>query len=90
MYWFLAICANLTDNFVNDLINDNTDEDNLPNYVDADDDNDGTLTRDEITLSDTALDDGIVIAGEITFYDDDGDGIPNHLDPDDRDSKNEE
>ncbi len=68
---------------------DNTDGDNAANYQDSDDDNDGTLTRDEITLVAGAKDDGVVTLDEITFYDDDGDGIPNHLDPDDRDPKNE-
>ncbi|MBQ0737476.1 hypothetical protein [Aquimarina celericrescens] len=68
---------------------DNTDGDNAANYQDSDDDNDGTLTRDEITLVAGAMDDGIVTLDEITFYDDDGDGVPNHLDSDDRDSKNE-
>ncbi len=76
------------DGIVSDL-GDDTDEDLNPNYSDADDDNDGTLTRDEITLVAGAKDDGIVTLGEIIFYDDDKDGILNHLDPDDRDSKNE-
>ncbi len=69
---------------------DNTDGDNAANFQDPDDDNDGTLTRDEITLSADAMDDGVVTLDEITFYDDDGDGTPNHLDADDRDSKNEQ
>jgi len=76
------------DRLVLDL-DDNTDGDNVSNYLDADDDNDGTLTRDEITLSPTAKDDGVVTLDEITFYNDDGDMDPNHLDTDDRDEKNE-
>lgn len=60
--------------------NDNTDsaaEESLnvfiPNYLDADDDNDGTPTRDEILI------DG---QGNISFPDTDGDGIPDYLDSD--------
>ncbi|WP_109300455.1 hypothetical protein [Aquimarina sp. AU474] len=67
---------------------DNTDNDASPNYLDTDDDGDGTQTRDEITVND-ANEDGFISLDEITFYDDDGDGIQNHLDPDDRDSKND-
>ncbi len=69
---------------------DNTDGDRLANYADTDDDGDGTQTMDEITLAPDALEDGFVTLDEITFYDDDGDGIYNHLDPDDRESKNEQ
>lgn len=36
----------LSDDF--DLINDDTDNDQFPNYLDVDDDGDGTLTRDEV------------------------------------------
>lgn len=75
------------DGIVLDL-GDDTDGDNTPDYADNDDDGDGTLTRDEITVNDTNGD-GIITLDEITFYDDDGDGIKNHLDSDDRDSKNE-
>ncbi|WP_109851988.1 FKBP-type peptidyl-prolyl cis-trans isomerase [Aquimarina sp. AU58] len=67
---------------------DNTDGNNAPNYVDNDDDGDGTLTKDEITVNDSN-NDGFITLDEITFYDDDGDGIKNHLDADDRDLKNE-
>ncbi|WP_299437436.1 hypothetical protein [uncultured Aquimarina sp.] len=66
---------------------DDTDADTVPDYLDADDDNDGTLTRDEITVND-ANGDGFIELDEITFYDDDGDGIKNHLDADDSDEKN--
>ncbi|PCJ96945.1 MAG: hypothetical protein COA50_06545 [Flavobacteriaceae bacterium] len=63
------------------LNNDNTDvesEEDLfspafPNHRDPDDDNDGTLTRDEIIIDGN---------GNITFPDTDGDGIPDYLDPD--------
>jgi hypothetical protein len=51
--------------------NDDTDEDNLPNYRDADDDGDGVLTIDEYD----ADSDGVV-------DDTDGDGIPDYLDND--------
>ena len=50
---------------------DDTDSDNIPNYLDADDDGDGVLTKDEYD----ANDDGIV-------DDSDGDGIPDYLDND--------
>ncbi|GAA4276365.1 FKBP-type peptidyl-prolyl cis-trans isomerase [Aquimarina mytili] len=66
---------------------DNTDGDQFSNYNDADDDNDGVLTRDEITVT-IIKNDSITTLDEITFYDDDGDGIQNHLDPDDREVKN--
>ncbi len=67
---------------------DDTDADNVANYLDNDDDGDGTLTRDEITVNDLNKD-GFITENEITFYNDDGDDLPNHLDPDDRDLKNE-
>ena len=51
--------------------NDDTDEDNIPNYRDSDDDGDGVLTKDEYDEND----DGIV-------DDTDGDGIPDYLDND--------
>ncbi|WP_106792621.1 FKBP-type peptidyl-prolyl cis-trans isomerase [Aquimarina sp. Aq78] len=68
--------------------NDDTDQDTAPDYLDNDDDRDGTLTKDEITVNDSN-NDGFITLDEITFYDDDGDGIKNHLDADDRDLKNE-
>ena len=55
-----------------DPTNDNTDGDNLPNYIDDDDDNDGVKTKDEDTNQD----------GDPTNDDSDGDGIPNYLDKD--------
>lgn len=61
------------------VMNDNTDVDTetfgifVPNFLDADDDNDGILTRDEIIIN---------ADGTITFPDSDGDGTPDHLDND--------
>lgn len=55
------------------LFNDDTDEDRTPNYNDIDDDNDGILTKEEITINPD---------GTITFKDSDGDGTPDHLDKD--------
>lgn len=52
---------------------DNTDGDNLPNFVDADDDNDGRPTIDEIIINSD---------GSITFPDTDSDGIVDYLDAD--------
>ena len=56
------------------LFNDDTDGDGLPDYLDVDDDNDGTFTIDEVTD-----DDGNVI---LPYPDTDGDGTPDYLDPD--------
>lgn len=64
-----------------DVNNDNTDASQerrfriapLPNHLDADDDGDGIPTRDEIIID---------AEGNITFPDDDNDGIPNYLDAD--------
>ena len=61
------------------LYDDNTDEDEetntlrISNFLDFDDDNDGTPTRDEIDF------DG---EGNPVFRDTDGDGVFDHLDPD--------
>ncbi len=55
-----------------DPTNDDTDEDNIPNFFDDDDDNDGVKTIDEDTNGD----------GDPTNDDSDGDGIPNYLDED--------
>lgn len=52
---------------------DDTDEDGLPNYIDADDDNDGRPTSEEIEID---------AEGNITFPDTDGDGIVDYLDSD--------
>ena len=70
-------------------IDDDTDSDGFSNYIDSDDDNDGTPTKDEITLLGDLNNDGSITVDEITFYDDDGDGVPNHLDPDDEEFKND-
>jgi hypothetical protein len=55
-----------------DPLNDDTDEDKIPNIYDTDDDNDGVLTKDEDTNGD----------GDPTNDDTDGDGTPNYLDAD--------
>lgn len=78
------------------VANDDTDSDTRPNYFDADDDDDGTLTVDEDLEPDTDLTvdrDGDGDAtndigdGDPTNDDTDGDGIPNYLDIDDRVSR---
>ena len=77
---------------------DDTDGDTFYDFVDSDDDNDGTLTIDEDLEPDTDLSvdrDGEgdptndIGDGDTTNDDTDGDGIPNYLDPDDSDSRNE-
>lgn len=55
-----------------DVLNDDTDEDGIPNYGDIDDDGDGILTENEDANED----------GDVTNDDTDGDGIPNYLDED--------
>jgi len=55
------------------ILNDDTDEDGVPNYADSDDDGDGTPTIDEITVD--------PVTGEITFTDKNNDGTPDYLDP---------
>lgn len=55
-----------------DVINDDTDEDGLPNFADPDDDGDGILTKDEDANGD----------GDPTNDDSDNDGIPDYLDSD--------
>jgi len=56
--------------------NDDTDGDNLPDFLDNDDDGDGVPTRLEDLNGD----------GDPKNDDSDGDGIPNYLDPDSRQS----
>ncbi|NER15556.1 hypothetical protein GWK08_19040 [Leptobacterium flavescens] len=51
------------------VANDDTDGDGLPNYLDIDDDGDGTLTRNEFDENNDGIPD-----------DTDGDGIPDYLD----------
>ncbi len=84
--FFSSISEDLNNN--NNLYDDDTDGDGVPNYLEVDDDGDGTLTRNEVTATDSN-DDGVITLDEITFYDDDGDGIKNHLDPDDKETKSE-
>lgn len=62
------------------LSNDFTDEDNIPNFADADDDGDGTPTIDEVEVND-ANEDGYISEDEITFPDSNSDGTPDYLDP---------
>jgi hypothetical protein len=57
----------------NDLSNDDTDQDGVPNYQDADDDGDGINTADEDYDGD----------GDPTNEDSDGDGTPDYLDSED-------
>lgn len=57
----------------NDLTNDDTDNDGIPNYQDVDDDGDGINTADEDYDGD----------GDPTNEDSDGDQIPDYLDPQD-------
>ena len=54
------------------LADDDSDGDGVPDYLDADDDNDGTPTREEITINADRT---------ITFTDKNNDGIPDYLDP---------
>lgn len=62
------------------LYNDNSDADNIPDMADVDDDNDGTLTKDEIVVDD-ANGDGRITLDEITFTDSNNDGTPDYRDP---------
>ncbi len=55
----------------NDLFNDDTDGDGIPNFQDIDDDNDGILTKDEYDKN-----------GDNVPDDSDNDGIPDYLDSD--------
>ncbi len=66
----------------NYLYDDNTDKEReekgfgavlIPNFLDTDDDGDGTRTRDEIVINED---------GSLTFPDSNGNGIPDYLDPD--------
>ena len=55
----------------NNLFNDDTDGDGIPNFQDIDDDNDGILTKDEYDQN-----------GDNVTDDSDNDGIPDYLDSD--------
>lgn len=74
------------------LFSDDTDGDGFPNYIDSDDDGDGTPTVEEDLEPDADLDDdrdgdgdptNDIGDGDPTNDDTDGDGIPNYLDTDD-------
>lgn len=52
--------------------NDDTDENRVPNYADSDDDGDRIPTRDEIIINED---------GSLEFPDTNGNGIPDYLDP---------
>jgi len=71
---------------------DDTDEDGIPNFIDRDDDGDGTLTINEDledidpnvdSNCDGILDNDLDGDGDPTNDDTDGDGAPNYLDTDD-------
>jgi hypothetical protein len=55
------------------LLDENTDNDGFPNYLDNDDDGDKIATKDEIVID---------VEGNVSFPDTDGDGTPDYLDPD--------
>ena len=54
------------------LMDDDTDGDGVPNYMDPDDDGDRRLTRDEIIIHED---------GTLEFPDKNNNGIPDYLDP---------
>lgn len=62
------------------LLDDDTDGNRVPNYLDADDDGDGTPTREEIEVND-ANGDGVITEDEIIFTDSNNSGTPDYLDP---------
>ncbi|MAV00764.1 MAG: hypothetical protein CMC37_04220 [Flavobacteriaceae bacterium] len=81
-----------------DLTDDNTDDDPYADFVDSDDDNDGTLTIDEDLEPDTDLTvdrdgdgdpENDIGDGDPTNDDTDGDGIPNYLDTDNTESRDD-
>ena len=73
----------------NDLTDDNSDDDSYADFVDSDDDNDGTLTIDEDLEPDSDLEVDRDGDGDPTNDDTDGDGIPNYLDSDDTASRDD-
>jgi len=58
--------------YVNEL-GDDTDGDNVPDYLDTDDDGDGTATRDELDFDED---------GNTIYIDSNNDGLDDYLDPD--------
>lgn len=81
-----------------DLTDDNTDDDPYADFVDSDDDNDGTLTIDEDLEPDSDLTEdrdgdgdpeNDIGDGDPTNDDTDGDGIPNYLDTDNSESRDD-
>ncbi len=56
-----------------DVLDDDTDGDETPNFADLDDDGDGKPTREEIIINED---------GSIEFPDSNGNGTPDYLDPD--------
>ncbi|MEE3243978.1 MAG: hypothetical protein VX226_04925, partial [Bacteroidota bacterium] len=58
--------------YVNEL-GDDTDGDNVPDYLDTDDDGDGTSTRDELDFDED---------GNTIYIDSNNDGLDDYLDPD--------
>ena len=82
-----------------EVFNDDTDEDEIPDYADQDDDGDGTLTVEEdledIDLNVDSNGDGDLTNdldgdGDPTNDDTDGDGIPNYLDTDNTESNKDD
>jgi len=57
----------------NEVLDDDSDGDETPNFADPDDDGDGTPTKDEIIINED---------GSIEFPDANGNGTPDYLDPD--------
>ena len=81
-----------------DLTDDNTDDDPYADFVDSDDDNDGTLTIDEDLEPDSDLTEdrdgdgdptNDIGDGDPTNDDTDGDGVPNYLDTDNSESRDD-
>jgi hypothetical protein len=81
------------------LGNDDTDEDGIQDFIDVDDDGDGTLTIEEDledidpnvdSSGDGILDNDLDGDGDPTNDDTDGDGIPNYLDTDNTESNKDD
>jgi hypothetical protein len=82
-----------------ELANDDTDEDGIQDFIDVDDDGDGTLTIEEdledIDINNDSSGDGVLDNdldgdGDPTNDDTDGDGIPNYLDTDNTESNKDD